>query len=139
MKIEARQRKFEILGDTGCFLLAMIELGQDVLGHYIDALIVYIKALEVGFIKETSLILKHEQLMQQITGDEWQYHKEGPEYKLQFNEFEIQEWRRDDIGKSYTHFAYVRRSGEIVDTLGNSVTLAKGYLVSRRVFKLLPK
>ena len=60
-------------------------------------------------------------------------------YKLQFNEFEIQEWRRDDIGKSYTHFAYVRRSGEIVDTLGNSVTLAKGYLVSRRVFKLLPK
>ena len=137
MKIEARQRLFETLGDTGCFLLAMVEVAQDVLGKYIDALLVYAEALRLGYINELCLVIKHEVLLERLTGDDWQYHKEAPDYVPRHDERVIEEWKRQAVGVDYTHFAYRRPSGELVDTLGNSVTIAKGYLKSKRVFRLI--
>jgi hypothetical protein len=139
MSIPARQRIFQVLGDTGCFLHAMVEVGQDCCGHYIDTLLVFLQAWECNYVNERCLVLQHRRLMELITGDQWEYRKEAADYQAQAGEFIVEEWQRKDIGVTYTHFIYVRDSGERVDPLGNSVTVAGGQRQSRRVFRMLPK
>ncbi len=139
---EPRQQLALLFGEGCCYLQCIVRVCEERCNTYIDSLATFFRALRVGLVQENGLVLAPERIAQLLTGDDWFYHKEGKEYQPRPDERSIERWERPTPKVIYSHFVYRPRVGELYDPLGDSETLRPGnggYLVSKRILRLLPK
>jgi hypothetical protein len=73
-----------------------------------------------------------------LYGGRWYFHKEQPSYECKGGEFEILRYERPTPGKVWSHFVLGNcGDGVEYDPLGESKTVAEGYVVSKRILQLV--
>ena len=130
------QSVYLCLGNEACFFLQLLNIAETYSGHTIDIETAAWLCSIKGFIdmnwndltdKKNFTINKHAAILELFTGKRWSYIKESPSYKAKKNEYIINEWQNG----SFTHF-----DSDDFHSLQNSNTVAKGKIISRRVFKI---
>lgn len=127
---EPRQLQFATIGATGCQLLSMLHIAEDVTGGYIDAYQAYLTAVRAGTLRADCYVLDHEKLMDALTGHIWQSSLEQPNYVLRAGEYAVQYWTWQDGETLHTHFVTPD-----YDPYGASLTVKNGQMVSIRVYR----
>jgi hypothetical protein len=137
--IEPRQKIMLALGEGGCYFLCLIRLAESLHSDYrIDAVPTYLQAIKDKNLQEDCTVLNPAGIMQTLYGGRWYYHKEGISYKCGPGEFEILRYERPTPAKVFSHFVLGNCNGGIeYDPLGESHTVANGYLVSKRILQLV--
>lgn len=136
---ESRQKILLTLGEGGCYFLCLIRLAESLHSERrIDVVPVYLQAIASKQLQEDCTVLDPAAIMQTLYGGHWYYHKEGPTYKPGSAEFEILRYERPTPKMIYSHFVLGNGAGGVeYDPLGESHTVADGYLVSKRILRLL--
>ena len=136
---EPRQKILLNLGEGGCYLLCLIRLAESLLGdRYLDAVPTYQQAIDQKNLQPDCTVLDPAAIMQTLYGGRWYYHKEGPTYECGPAEFEILRYEHPTPKQIYSHFVLGDRKGNVkYDPLGESHTVADGYLVSKRILRLV--
>jgi hypothetical protein len=134
---EPRQKLMLTLGDGGCYFLSIVHIAEDLLQRRLDAVVLFIEAIDRKYCRENCYILKPDALISMIYDDrEWLVRKEGPFYLCENNEFEVLRFEWPTPAKIYSHFVVGDGKGHIHwDPLGDSNTVRNGELVSKRIFR----
>ncbi len=139
---EPRQRLMLWLGEGGCYFQCIVRICEERLNVYVDSVAAFYDCLRRDLVQDDGLVLAPERVAQLLSGDDWQYHKEGPDYQPREDERSIERWERPTPKVIYTHFVYRPLVGPLYDPLGESETLKPekgGRLISNRILRLLPK
>jgi hypothetical protein len=133
----ARQKIFYEIGETGCYMLSVIHLAEEVLGRYIDAYDTFLKA------QATIVVVGHEtkpvvdrdltvwgagELLTFLTGMNWKKEWSGASYVCKEGELEILQYYWEEE-KKY-HFIC-----KDYDPYGNSATVVNGKPIAKRIFR----
>jgi hypothetical protein len=130
-----RQREFEKIGKTGCYFLSIVHLAEKYAGTYIDAYQAYRSALVGKTIREDCYVNDPAALLRMLTGVAWTVTKEPMSYKATKGELEVQYFERDDTLATTGHFVVGDADGVSYDPYGDSMTVRKGALKSKRIFR----
>ena len=139
MTARAIQRDYELMGAEGCYLLSLIKAAERILGRYIDAYEVYIRAHAAGAIDERCYIYDPPAVMTLMLGGRWKVEKKGADYIPAPGEITILRYEREERApsgtKTYSHFVLAALNGLSVahDPYGDSRTVREGTLVSKRI------
>jgi hypothetical protein len=134
---EPRQAQFAQIGATGCYLLSIVHLVEDVLGIYVDAYMAYLTATKSGEDLFDCTLEKPAKLMSALTGQTWTERIEGAAYVPQSGEREILEYQTCETPPLHTHFVVGNGQGGVEwDPIGESQTVKNGRVVRKRIFKL---
>jgi hypothetical protein len=136
--MEARQKILLTLGESGCYLLCMVKIAEDLQGgRRIDAVEKYLECVHQGYCREDCFILNPTAIMHYLYGGWWQWKKEEANYKPHGGEFEILRYEWPTPSKIWSHFVLGDGQGGVAyDPLGHSNTVANGDVVSKRILKL---
>lgn len=124
------------LGEESCFFLQILKIAEKVIRYNLDPLTAALICKSKKFIylnlddlkdKNNFLVYGHTDILNLITGLEWEYEKAAPTYKPKKNEYVINEYAN---GKK-THF-----DSEDFHSLQTSETIKNGKIVSKRVFRI---
>jgi hypothetical protein len=125
---EPRQKIMEEIGKFGCYFLCLVRIAEEETGHRIDAIPFYTIGQRLGYIVKECFINDPAKLLGLMTKKRWKVKKESPEYKAEPSEREV--------------LHYVYRIGHFVlpdyDPYGDSETVRKGRLESKRIFEVVP-
>jgi len=136
--LEPRQKIMLALGEGGCYFLSLVRLAEILGNKRIDAVVAYLEAIAAKNLQEDCYVLKPEAIMQALYGGRWYFHKEEPGYKCKPGEFEILRYERPTPKRVYSHFVLGNCGGGVeYDPLGESNTVAGGYLVSKRILQMV--
>jgi len=134
-----RQKEFETIGKTGCYFLSIVHLAEKYTGKYIDAYLAYTSALKSKVMKEDCFVLDPAALLRMLTGVAWSVTKEAATYEPTKNDLVILYYERIDDStmesKVYGHFVVGGNDGVEYDPYGDSLTVRKGTLKSKRIFR----
>ena len=123
------------LGEESCFFLQILNIAEKELGYNLDPVTAALICKSKGYIylnlndfkdKKNFLVYGHKEILNLITGKEWEYTKEAATYKPKKNEYVINEYANG----SYTHF------DSDFHSLQNSQTIKNGKIVSKRIFRI---
>ena len=124
------------LGEEACFFLQILKIAEKVIRYNLDPLTAALICKSKKFIylnlddlkdKKNFLVYGHADILNLITGLEWEYIKAAPTYKPKKNEYVINEYANGAM----THF-----DSDDFHSLQNSQTVKNGKIISKRVFKL---
>jgi hypothetical protein len=127
---EYRQKIMEILGRDGCYFLSLVRLAENITGKRIDAIPVYLEAIERQFMDADCFLVQPHRVLEIMTGKRWTVRKEDRRYQVQPGELEVLRYERTVGRTTIGHFVLPD-----YDPLGKSLTVQNGYLVSKRIFK----
>lgn len=132
-----KQKAAKILGDEGCYFLSLLFVAEQELKKGLDALAVYEKALEKGWMDEDCYMKDPAAMLSALLGvgcdvrKSWDFTE-----RLGSNEWDIWNYKREATGATYYHFAVVSEGEVIYDPLGDSATIALGSPASRRIITI---
>jgi hypothetical protein len=126
---EYRQKIMEIIGRDGCYFLCLVKLAEDITGTRIDAIPVYLEAVERQFMDTDCYLVRPDRIMELMTGRQWTVRKVDRKYQIQGKELEVLRYERTVGRTTIGHFVLPD-----YDPLGTSLTVQNGYLVSKRIF-----
>jgi len=131
------QRTAEIIGKYGCYYLSVVRAGELATGKKVDALRLYKHSLEKGWLEEDCYLNYPDLILQDITGDPWKVRKEGADYIPKQGEIVILRYEYKTTAGLLAHFVLAGSDGKTIayDPYYPSQTVAKGYLVSKRVLE----
>ena len=133
---EPRQAVMQRLGDGGCYLLSLVWQAERETALRIDAVEQYLNALRSGWCRENCFLLDPARIFTTMVGWPWTLRKEAPTYMPSPDEREILRFERPTPGLIYSHFVVGdMRGGVAYDPLGDSLTVAEGQLVSKRILR----
>ena len=130
------QSVYLTMGEEACFFLQILNIAEREVGWSVDPFTVALICKAKGYIyfntedlkdKNNFLITGHEQILNLLTGQEWEYERVSPTYKKKVNEYVINEYQNG----SFTHF-----DSDSFHSLQNSNTVKNGKIVSKRIFRL---
>jgi hypothetical protein len=124
------QRKFELMGKSGCYFFCLLHFAESVLGHHLDAELVYDKAIASGWMGEDCFIKDAAAILAYLLGGQWSVTWQPAGYALQLNETAIQRWELRFITGTKTHFTLVDW-----DPYGDSQTRREGKVADLRIIK----
>jgi len=131
-----RQREFETIGKTGCYFLSIVHVAEKYTGKYIDAYDAYKAALKGKTMREDCYVLDPAALLRMLTGVAWTVTKEQSDYMATKGEQEILYFERNDTMQTVGHFVVGDGMGVVsYDPYGDSLTVKKGKLHSKRIFR----
>lgn len=128
--MRAVQKDLERIGAEGCYFLSIIKAAEEIIGRYVDAYQVYIRALDMGHMKEDCYLVRPEAILSMITGGLWTVTKEAADYKSRPGEIVVERYERKTPSGDLAHFVLPH-----YDPYGDSRTRREGQLVSTRVFR----
>ena len=133
------QRTAETIGKYGCYFLSLVRAGELLTGIKRDALRLFQRAVEKGWSETDCFLLRPDLILQDITGDSWTVRKEGADYIPRQGEIVILRYEYKTTAGLLAHFVLAEADGETIgyDPYEPSQTVARGYLVSKRVFKCM--
>lgn len=131
------QRTAETIGKYGCYFLSLVKAGELLTGIKRDALRLYKRSLEKGWLEEDCYLNYPNLILEDITGDKWEVRKENADYSPRQDEVVILRYERKTTAGLLAHFVLAGLDGKTIDydPYYPSQTVTKGYLVSKRVFK----
>lgn len=133
---DSRQHWFTVLGDTGCYVFSLVRLAEEYTQTYIDAYRAFRSGVAEGQIREDCFVLQPAEFLGVLTARKWSMTKEAADYQCKLGELEILRFERQETGKTIGHFVTGDENGGVdYDPEGSSVTVAKGALVSKRIFR----
>jgi hypothetical protein len=131
--IKARQVIHKVIGESGCYLLCLEDIGREVgvHGNIIEA---FLSLNPSGIIRDDCYLNAPEKVLEWITGSPWSVRKEGAEYEKKEDEFEVQRWawKESQINREVLHSHFIRMG---FDPYGESLTVRNGTLISKRIFR----
>jgi len=130
-----RQKEFETIGKTGCYFLSIVHLAEKYTGKYIDAYLAYGSAIKSKVIKEDCYVNDPAALLRMLTGVAWSVTKETSTYEPTKNDLVILYYERPDTLATVGHFVVGGHDGVEYDPYGDSLTVRKGELKSKRIFR----
>ncbi len=112
------------LGNTGCLLLCLLSIAEEVINYNIDTIGACVKLLEDGCVADDFFCKDQERALFLLTGKKWKKEvRRSLPSTVPINMYTVERWYNQRTG--YTHF---KRRG--FDTLVNSVTVKEGKLTS---------
>jgi hypothetical protein len=126
---EYRQKIMETIGRDGCYFLCLVKLAENITGTRIDAIPVYLEAVERQFMDSDCYLVRPDRIMELMTGRQWTVRKVDRKYQIQGKELEVLRYERTVGRTTIGHFVLPD-----YDPLGTSLTVQNGYLVSKRIF-----
>ena len=130
-----RQREFEKIGKTGCYFLSIVHIAEKYTGKYIDAYLAYGQALVGKTMRDDCYVTDPAALLRMLTGVAWTVTKEAATYQANKGEQEVLYFERKDTLATTGHFVVGGPDGVSHDPYGDSMTVRKGVLASKRVFR----
>lgn len=132
-----RQRIMAMIGESGCYLLALLHIAEEIAGERIDAVQVYEQATAAGIMRPDCYINDPAELLHLMTGYRFTVRHAMPgELPASVDEWEILRFERQATGATYGHFVVGDGSGHIeYDPMGDSLTVKYGSLVSKRFIR----
>jgi hypothetical protein len=132
---EPRQKLMEILGADGCYILCIVHLGEQQTRERVDAIPVFLDALEKVHVMRNCLVLEAAAILSDIPGVKWSKRTEGADYEVKPDELAIDRWERTTGSGTVVHFVVSDGKGGVAyDPYGDSRTVREGTLVSKRIF-----
>jgi len=132
------QKIAETMGKDGCYIFSLIYLAEKVSRTNIDALDVYRRALESGYIESDCYVREPVKLLEMLTGKKWAMVKGSSTYATKKDEFEILRFEYTAGRSIIGHFVVGDGVGRVeYDPYGDSRTVRVGKLISKRVFWLV--
>lgn len=128
--MRAVQKDLERIGAEGCYFLSVVKAAEEIIGRYVDAYQVYLRAIDMGHMKEDCYLVRPEAILSMITGGLWVVTKEGPDYKAKPGEVVVERYERKTTTGTLAHFVLPD-----YDPYGDSRTRREGNKVSTRVFR----
>ncbi len=142
------QKHFAKLGAEGCYFFSIREAGRRATGEAMDPYSLFLLAFREGVVTDRGFINDAGKLMSLSTGlPGWKCVKYGPghgfplETPIGQDEIEILRFGWDPPGgaEEMAHFVVGDGKGNVAyDPYGDSLTVANGSLVSKRVFRRVP-
>ena len=131
------QRTAETIGKYGCYFLSLVKAGELLTGIKRDASRLFQKAVEKGWSEDDCFLVRPDLILQDITGDPWKVRKEGADYIPKQGEIVILRYEYKTTAGLLAHFVLAGSDGKTIayDPYYPSQTVAKGYLVSKRVLE----
>ena len=125
------------LGEESCFFLQILRIAEKETGFSLDPITAALICKSKGYIylntdnlkdKNNFLVYKHKEILNLITGEEWEYENlpMPASYKKKVNEYVIDEYQNGN----YRHF-----DSDDFHSLQNSQTVKNGKVVSKRIFR----
>jgi hypothetical protein len=134
--MRARQKDFERIGAEGCYFLSIIAAAERYNGSYIDAYDAYTKALDKKIMDENCYMIAPDVLLSDLTGRKWIVRKEPLGYQPNLGEVVIYRYERVEGMKTWAHFVLAGEDNSVeYDPYGKSLTVERGHIVSKRVFR----
>ena len=122
------------IGESGCYFLSLLHIAKAEYG----ALSLYQLAVSKGLMDEDCYVKDPAELLALACGGKWSVRHEVADYVTARNEIEILRYERKTVGTTYAHFVVGDGFGRVAyDPLGDSITVAKGKLVSKRIIRRL--
>jgi hypothetical protein len=129
--VDHKQEIMKILGESGCYFLAMLFLAERITAKKIDPVALFVLCNEKGIVDKDGTILDAGKVMSTLTDLHFDAKKCTPDYLAQPGEFEVLVFSNE----KYTHFvAGDGKGGVACDPLGSSRTVATGKIVNKRIF-----
>lgn len=126
---EPRQRVMEEIGKEGCYVLALVDIAEEVMDRRIDAVVAYLYGVENGHLRENCLVKNGAGFLKMLTGFPWTKRYEGAAYQAKLGEYVVEKWKRKSGSGTVEHF---RRP--CYDPYGDSKTVREGWLDSKRIY-----
>ena len=129
------QSVYLTMGEEACFFLQLLNIAEKEIGYSLDPFTAALICKAKGYIylntddlkdKKNFLVTYHEQILELITGKDWEYESVGPNYRKKAGEYVINEYQNG----SYKHF-----DSDNFHSLQKSNTVANGKIISKRVFR----
>jgi hypothetical protein len=130
---ESRGKVLKILGEYGSYFLSMVHLAEEIIGKRIDAVEVYMDALEKKWIDDKATMYRPDAVLSVMIGQNFTVVKETADYKPWPDEYEILV-----IKSKYIHYVLGgngSRGIDAYDPLGNSEIDTTGIVAEKRIFR----
>lgn len=129
-RYQGTQTMLKQLGNTGCLLLCLLSIAEEVINDNIDTISACKKLLADGCVDDEFFCKDQERALFLLTGKKWkkEIRRELPS-SVPINMYTVERWYNERTG--YTHF---KRRG--YDTLVSSVTVKEGMLTSYYIYLL---
>ena len=133
------QSFFEAAGENACYAFCIGKLAEQFLAKELDPLKLLLDGIERGYIAYKWLqphdannffVLGPDSFLSYLTGIHWTVTKESPSYQPKPGELVVNYWEYSSTGRVIGHFALPNWNSLI-----DSQTVAKGQIVSKRVFR----
>ncbi len=129
---ESRQKVMKIIGEYGCYYLAVIHLAEELTKKRIDAIDFFVQALEKKWVDHEATMLQPAEILGNLTKNRFIVVKEDISYQPKNAEYEILLFENGN----YCHFVLGDGTGKVAyDPLGVSNTVANGKLAGKRIFR----
>jgi len=130
------QRNAELVGAYGCYFLAILHLAEGIIGETIDPLRAYLYVRDMDWMSEECFVNEPSSILSYFSGAKWRNTKEAADYETHRGELEILRFELRETMTTKAHFVVGDGSGNVQwDPYGNSVTVNRGTLVSKRIFR----
>jgi hypothetical protein len=129
---ESRQKVMKTLGEYGDYFLSVVHLAEEITDRRIDAVMVFVKALENKWLDDEATMLCPDAILSDLTGKKFSVMVEKTAYIPRAGEYEILLFKSG----SAQHFVLGDNRGNVAyDPLGNSNAVAEGSLTGKRIFR----
>lgn len=137
------QRLAKVVGETGCYFLSLCFLAEKDRECFVDVLYEADRAMKSGSLGQDCYVQDAARIFSDLTKKSFRVLKAGPDHPLPLSyecadrEYEILRFEYvEPPGKTFAHFVVGDGKGRVVwDPLGDSTTVARGELVSKRVLR----
>lgn len=130
------QRNAELVGKYGCYFLSILHLAEGIVGELIDPLRAYLYARDEGWMSADCFVSDPASILLHFSGVKWRGSKEPSDYSTKSGELEILRFELRETMLTKAHFVVGDGEGRVGwDPYGNSDTVARGELVSKRIFR----
>jgi len=141
-----RQKIMRTIGENGCYLLCLVHIAEGIMARQIDAVRIYELARELScrhadgsrgpVITAECYIHGVPEVLTLLCGGTWTVRHAEKDEIPGVTEREILRFEREGTSTTYSHFVVSDGAGHVAyDPLGDSLTVAVGKLVSKRLIK----
>ena len=140
-----KQVEAKIIGNNGCYFLAIINGAERYMRHKgnpvsVDIINLYEKAADEGWIGKDCYIQRPDCIVAEILGvspDRVKVSKMPLNYVPAEDEIEITRYEKEGTGVTFSHFVETRNGEVLYDPYGSSSTVTNGVPVSKRIIKVM--
>lgn len=122
------------IGQSGCYFLCLLKL----VGRHGDALGIYYNARKANAIDDECWVSNPGIILSLAAGGKWDVRHAPKDYVVERGELEILRYERRTSAGVMGHFVVGDFKGGVLwDPKGDSLTVAQGHLVSKRIVRRL--
>lgn len=142
--IHAAQEIARRIGESGCYALCLMHVGETATGKTVDPIRIVAAAMKTPSTEMPGKMIltgdlfvnSPKNLISFSVGGKWDVRHETADYRAKPDEREIMRFERVDGAKTYSHFVVGDGLGRVLwNPLGESRTVREGKLISKRIIR----